>query len=45
MTTNFNENSPGCECQLSSKIYKTSGRTKGRSIKTSRDKQSKRMRS
>ena len=45
MTANFNESSPGCECQLSSKIYETSGRTEGKSSKTSRSKQSKRIRS
>ena len=45
MTANFNEDSPGSECQLSSKIYKTSGRIEGRSSKTSRSKQNRRIRS
>ena len=30
MTANFNENLPGCECQLSSIIQETSRETKSR---------------
>ena len=36
-TTNFNENSAGCKCQLSSKIQRASEETESRGSKTSRD--------
>ena len=43
MTINFNENSPGCKCQLSSIIQGTSKGTESRGGETSRSRGSQRM--
>jgi len=43
MSANFNENSSGCECQLSSTIQGTSRRTENREDKTSRSRGSQRV--